>query len=77
MLRNTLDDMQFTCNEKYAHMRVCIVTGHGLDHRGVAVRVPVGSRIFSTSSRPAFGPTQPRVQWVPGVKRSGREADYY
>jgi hypothetical protein len=27
-------------------------TGYGLDDRGVAVRVPVGSRIFSSPRRP-------------------------
>jgi hypothetical protein len=37
--------------------------------------------LFSTSSRPAVGSTQPPIQWVPGtlspgVKRSGREADH-
>jgi hypothetical protein len=37
--------------------------------------------LFSTSSRPALGPTQPPIQWVsgvlyPGVKRPGREADH-
>jgi hypothetical protein len=37
--------------------------------------------IFSTSSRPVLGSTQPPIQWVPGalspgVKRSGREADH-
>jgi hypothetical protein len=56
-------------------------TGYGLDDRGVGVRVPVGSRIFSTSSRPALGPTQPAIQWVPGalspgIKRQERETDY-
>jgi hypothetical protein len=30
---------------------------------------------FSTSSRPALGPTQPPIQRLPGVKRPGREAD--
>jgi hypothetical protein len=59
---------------------VGIATGYGLDGRGVGVRVTVGSRIFSTSSRPALRPTQPPIQWVPavlspGVKRQGREAD--
>jgi hypothetical protein len=46
---------------------VGIATGYGLDDRGVGVRVPVGSRIFSTSSRPALGSTQPPIQWVPGT----------
>jgi hypothetical protein len=36
---------------------------------------------FSTSFRPAPGPTQPPIQWVPGplspgVKRQGRVADH-
>jgi hypothetical protein len=30
---------------------VGIATGYGLDHRGVGVRVPVGTRIFSSSRR--------------------------
>jgi hypothetical protein len=37
--------------------------------------------LFSIASRPALGPTQPPIQWVPGtlsqgVKRLGREADH-
>jgi hypothetical protein len=31
---------------------VGIATGYGLDDRGVGVRVPVGSRIFSSPRRP-------------------------
>jgi hypothetical protein len=31
---------------------VGIATGYGLDYRGVGVRVPVGSRILSSPSRP-------------------------
>ncbi|PNF27774.1 hypothetical protein B7P43_G09210, partial [Cryptotermes secundus] len=37
--------------------------------------------LFSTSSTPAMGPTQPPIQWVPGgissgLKRRGREANH-
>jgi hypothetical protein len=61
--------------------KLVLRNGYGLDDRGMEVRVPVGQRIFSTSSRPALGPTQPPIQWVPGalslgVKRLGREAGY-
>jgi hypothetical protein len=37
---------------------VGIATGYGLDDREVGVRVPVGSRIFSTSIS-ALGSTKP------------------
>jgi hypothetical protein len=45
---------------------------------------PAGANIFplSSVSRPALEPTQPPVQWVPGVRspgvktRSGRDADH-
>jgi hypothetical protein len=40
---------------------VGIATGYGLNDRGVGVRVAVGSRIFSASSRPVLGPTQPPI----------------
>jgi hypothetical protein len=62
---------------------VCIATGYGLDDRGVGSSNPgrVKNFVFSTSSRPALGPTQSPIQWVPGalspgVKRPGREADH-
>jgi hypothetical protein len=43
----------------------------------VGVRFPAGIRdFFFTACRPALGPTQPPIQWVPGVKRPGREADH-
>jgi hypothetical protein len=44
---------------------VGIATDYGLDKRGVGVRVPIGSRIFSMSSRPALVSIQPPIQWVP------------
>jgi hypothetical protein len=50
---------------------VGIATGYGLDDRGVRVRVPVGSRIFFTSSRLALGPTQPPIQRVPAALSTG------
>jgi hypothetical protein len=58
-----------------------VVTGCGLDDRGDGVHVPVGSRIFSTSFRPALESTQPSTRWIPGavsprVKRPGREAEH-
>jgi hypothetical protein len=60
---------------------VGIATDYGLDGLRDKVRVPVESRIFSTSSRPTLGPTQPPTQWVTEVltqevKRPGRETDY-
>jgi hypothetical protein len=46
-----------------------IVSDYGLDNRAIGVRSPAGAKDFSSSpvSRPALGPTQPPVQWVPGV----------
>jgi len=55
---------------------VGVATDYGLDG---PVSNPGGDFIFRPS-RPALGPTQPPVQWVPGLSgdkvRPGRAADH-
>ena len=45
---------------------VGIATGYGLDGPGIETR---WGRNFSTLSGSALRPTQPPVQWVPGLSR--------
>jgi hypothetical protein len=58
------------------------VSDYGLEYRANGVRSPVGAKDISSVSRPALGPTQPPVQWLPGVlypgvkARPGRDADH-
>jgi hypothetical protein len=54
-----------------------IATGYWMDDQMTWVRVPagVGSFLFTTVSRPAVGPTQPSIQWVPEALSWGKAAE--
>ena len=55
---------------------VGIATPYGLDDSGIE---SLWGRDFPHPSKPVLGPTQPPVQWVPGLslgkERPGRDAD--
>jgi hypothetical protein len=46
---------------------VSIVSDYGLDDRDSIPDRGRGFFFFVSASRPALGPTQPPIQWVPGV----------
>jgi len=48
------------------HTCTCIATRYGLDGPGIDSR---WGRCFLYLSRPALGPNQPPIQWVPGISR--------
>jgi hypothetical protein len=50
-----------------------IVSDYGLDDRVIEVRSWQGQKVFlvAPASRPALRPTQPPIQWVPGVLSPG------
>jgi hypothetical protein len=60
---------------------VGIATAYGLLRGWISNSGRVKNLLFSTSSRPALGPTQSPIPWVPGplspgANREGREADH-
>jgi hypothetical protein len=42
-----------------------IELGYGLDDQGFESRQGLGILFFTTASRPALGPIQPSIQWLP------------
>jgi hypothetical protein len=71
----------FTCDSRSRGGSVGIALGYGLDDRGFESQQGMGIFLFTTASRPALGPTQPPIQWVPGaislgIKLQRREADH-
>jgi hypothetical protein len=66
-------------------VKLTSISCQGLGHAKIYLHIPytleAGIFPFTAASRPALGPTQPPIQWVPralslGVKRPGREADH-
>jgi hypothetical protein len=52
----------------------CSVYRHGLDVPAIDIR---WGPHFPHASRPGLGPTQPPVQWVPGLFSGGKEDSFH
>jgi hypothetical protein len=69
--RDTFTFLTFCLNHQGSRdSAVGIATSYVLEDRGVGVRVPIESRIFSMS-RQAVGPTQPPLQQATGALSPG------
>jgi hypothetical protein len=76
-LEVSVDSLQIARRQFVRDSSVNIATRYGLDGSGIESRYEIN---FSHPSRTALGPTQPPIQWVPGlflgVKRPGRGVDH-
>jgi hypothetical protein len=68
----------FLLNFYCKSIAIGIATDYGLDDQGVEVRVPVGSRMFTSPCHPErlCGPPSLLSSGYPGVKRQGRDAEH-
>jgi hypothetical protein len=58
--------MLYFISYKSRDISVGIALGYGLDDESSKIRFPAGTGNF-LFTRTALGPTQPSIQWVPGV----------
>jgi hypothetical protein len=70
-------------HKRYYELRYLngIAMGYGLDDQEFENRQGLGIFLFTTVSRPALGPTELPIQWIPGalslgVKGQKRESDH-
>jgi hypothetical protein len=65
------------CRSQYVR-HLSEIPFHSFYIRRVGVCVPIGSRMFTSPYRPnwLWGPVQPPIQWIQGIKRPKLEADH-
>jgi hypothetical protein len=72
ILLATLFSITYNCCQMGWNSSVGIATRYGLDGPGIESRWE--GRDFPHPSRPALGPIQPTIQWVPGLFPGGKVA---